>query len=96
AIDFTSLLESHARRVYAMGELSEVDSANKILDMVEDGRLSNPFARGDLLRKKISGLRDAKDVDKTIGLLVSYGWGRLETKQTGGRPSELCHVFQKQ
>ena len=92
AVKWCELLESHARRVYAMGHNNEVTAAKKIIDSVVSGKLSNPFQMGELYKLNITNAKTSNQASKVLELLVNYGWARLEEKATGGRPSVFCTI----
>ncbi|NWF37270.1 YfjI family protein [Mariprofundus sp. KV] len=92
AVHWCRYLESHARRIYALGKNAGVDAAMKVVKMTIDRRLPNPFKIGELQRKKLALLSDASQVKQALNLLETYGWARIQPVQTGGRPSELCYI----
>lgn len=92
ATEWCKYLESHARRIYAMGENAGVDAAKTLLQRAVDGKLPNPFKACEVQRKKWAGLSESGQVKKAIELLETYGWAKVEILQTGGRPSIVCHI----
>ncbi|MBL4775941.1 MAG: DUF3987 domain-containing protein [Mariprofundus sp.] len=91
AVAWCDFLETHARRIYAMGDRLGVDAAKKVITQVLAGKLSNPFTLGELQRKNLSGLKGEQAI-QSIEMLEQYGWIRTEVKTTpqGGRPTTIC------
>jgi len=96
AVAWCDFLETHARRIYAMGDRIGVDAAKKVVAQVLAGKLSNPFTIGELKRKNLSGLK-GDQVIQSIEMLEQYGWIKAEVKTTpqGGRPTTICTLHPK-
>jgi len=92
AVAWCRILESHARRIYAIGQHVGVKAACKVIAMVADKHLPYSFNVGELQRKKLSGLMDAAQVKQALMLLETYGWAQTEIRQTGGRPATIWHM----
>jgi len=91
AVAWCSFLESHARRIYAMGNSANANSARKVIQLVIDGKLSSTFKLGELQRKTLSGLK-GEQANGALEMLEMYGWAMLKTEATGGRPSTVCTI----
>jgi len=96
AVAWCDFLETHARRIYAMGDSVGVDAAAKVIQQVMEGKLSNPFSLGELQRKNLSGLK-GDQAAKALELLEQYEWVKLEVKTSpqGGRPATICTLHPK-
>ena len=84
-------LETHAARVYAATLQPDITAAHALAAKIKAGVLSNPFKPKDIYRNHWRGL-DKTQTTKAIAALEDYGWLRVERVNTGGRPSELCHI----
>jgi len=84
-------LETHAARAYAATLQPDITAAHALAAKIKAGALSNPFKPKDAYRKHWRGL-DKGQATKAIAALEDYGWLRVERVDTGGRPSELCHI----
>jgi len=85
-------LESHARRIYALGAHVGVETARKVIRSVIDEHLPNPFKPRNLQRKGWVGLSSKKQVREALDLMELYGWMQRKIVKTGGRDSEFCHI----
>jgi len=92
AVGWCVFLESHARRIYALGKNAGVSAAMKVVKMVIDGKLKSPFTARDVYRRQLSGMSKTEPVNHSIDLLEIYGWVKVEIVQTGGRPSTVYHM----
>lgn len=88
ALAWAHYLEAHARRMYSADESNTTDTAQLILERIENGSLADGFSRRDIMQKGWSGLRDHTEVARALRTLVNHGWLRRETIQTKGRPRD--------
>jgi len=88
AVKWCEYLETHARRIYSMGESAGMDAAKKIIDLVVDNKIPDTFSIGELQRKNLAGLK-GEQAKQAMELLEAYGWAISSTEKhaTGGRPS---------
>ncbi len=92
AVRWCAYLESHARRVYAMGANAGMGAARLLLDRLIEGRVESPFKVKLVQQKGWKGLATTEQVKRAIEVLEMFGWVRMEVDRTGGRPSEICHL----
>lgn len=92
AVEWCKLLESHARRIYALGANAGADAAKVILNHVFSHRLEFRFNVRELKRKKWAGLADGDRVDQALEILEDCGLARLEGEVTGGRQPRFCTI----
>lgn len=87
AVRWCELLKAHARRIYGMGDVTDITNARRVVEMVIEGKLPHLFTLGDLQRKNLSGLK-GKQSGKVLELLEQKGWLKL-TKKTNpkGKPA---------
>jgi len=91
AVQWCDYLESHARRIYGMGEHEEVDGARRLLDRVRKQSLQT-FTCREIVRKGWAGLNTTAQVKTALDVANFYGW--LEAEEVGGtgRPSTAYHL----
>jgi len=88
AVKWCEFLESHARRIYAMGDSVGVGSAKKVIQQVVNGKLASPFKLGDLQRKNLAGLK-GEQAKAALELLEQYGWIKMHIQANPrGKPTE--------
>ena len=80
-------LESHARRIYGMQAVFEVEGAEAILQKLEKGDLESPFTVRQLHRKHWSGLATSQEAEAACALLVDHGYLREVEIRGKGRPT---------
>lgn len=84
-------LEGHARRLYAPAVAGEAHAARELLRHLSRGDLSGPFTLREVTRKGWRGL-DRTGAVGALELLAEHGYLAIETRMTGGRPSQLFHI----
>lgn len=88
ALDWTTYLEGHARRVYAPVIDDGLTAAHTLLG--RRGDLNNPFTVRDVAQKHWGGMdRDA--IEAALELLTEYGYVEPTEEVTGGRPAIRYH-----
>jgi hypothetical protein len=93
AIMWCEYLESHARRVYAVGSGKSV--AALLAEKVAAGALSTRFSVRDVVKKNWHSLNSPELVRTAIRELVESGWLRKEPARStdrGGRPADAYLV----
>jgi hypothetical protein len=93
AIMWCEYLESHARRVYAVGSGKSV--AALLAEKVASGALGTWFAVRDVVKKNWHSLNSPELVRTAIRELVKSGWLRKEPSQSterGGSPADAYLV----
>lgn len=85
ALDWTTFLEAHARRIYAPATHGGLASAHAILK--KRTSLADGFTARDVSRKGWSGLTDAKDIADGLETLTDYGHLIATRLDSGGRPT---------
>jgi hypothetical protein len=87
AINYTQVLISHARRVFALGENQIFALAQTALGKIKKGELANGFTVREMSRKQWSGLRSKETVQDVLSLLVEYGYLKEYRPEGDGRPT---------
>jgi len=88
SVDWCSLLEKHARRVYALVLNSKVSLARRILRHVQLGDLMPEFASRDVYRNQWAGLVKPADVAEALRVLEDFGWIRSFTTTVANKVDE--------
>jgi hypothetical protein len=91
ACAWAEYLEGHARRLYAPATAGETHAAKELLRHLIRGDLSGPFTVREVTRKGWRGL-DRTGALGAMERLAEHGYLAVETRMTGGRPSQLCHI----
>lgn len=88
ALDWATLLEDHARRVYSISTNRQFQAASVLAKKLTDGRLETGFSHRDVLRKQWTALKDLDMVRAACDELEAGDWiRRLKTeKKNNGRP----------
>lgn len=92
ALDWVSLLEAHARRLYYSGSTVALGAANAILERLKRGHIGSEFTARDVYRPGWSSLADRRDAELGIQLLVEHDWLMANKVHTGGRPTMVYRV----
>ena len=92
AIEWSEILEGHARRVY--GSLDAPDfGAARARDKLQKGLLPSPFTYRDVYHRTWGKLDDASSVRRAVAHLEELGWLRtVEVRDTGGGPRTDIHI----
>ena len=88
ALDWTSYLEGHARRVYAPVTDDGLTAAHALL--ARRGELDRPFTVRDVAQKHWGGM-DRDTIEAALELLAEYGHVDSTEEATGGRPTVRYH-----
>lgn len=89
AVEWCKYLESHARRIYAMAESPEHETAVRLTGKIKAGVLPNPFTRKTVYDKGWHGLKDKQEIEAALNILTDENWLRITNKpigELGGRP----------
>ncbi len=92
AAAWCAFLQSHAERIYQLGELSEFDVAREILKKVETKGLSDEFTARDIYGKHWAKLSKPKDVQNGLEILTEYGYLQAVTVNDGHRPKTVYYI----
>lgn len=89
AAAWCTLLEAHARRVYACLLRKDARDAKAVLRKIREGKLTNPFRARDIKRSGWTGLSNDEDVAGALEVLEYHGWvwSRPVQGASGGRPT---------
>lgn len=87
-IGWARYLETHARRIYGSGADAALMGARRIVEGVQEGKLSSPLVVRDIVRMKWSGLAKTDDVRAALEELERRGWVQRREVPTDGRPRE--------
>jgi len=81
-------LESHARRVYGMHAMAEVEGARTLLAKLMRGDIQSPFTARQVYRNHWSRLASPAEVEAACGILQDHDWLRSEeVRGDTGRPT---------
>ena len=90
ALKWAAYLETHARRIYASGDVAVVEAAHAIIAKVKTGHLlKDGFSSRDVWRPQWSRLRHRPTVAAALELLVDYDWATAEKVETKGRVATI-------
>ena len=95
AIRLAAYLETHARRIYASGLVSEVTAAKAILFHIREGDLEDGFRARELHRKRWMNLSERGLAQAALELLCDHDWIAEEISRPGpegGRPSTIYRI----
>lgn len=92
AADWCAFLEEHARKVYAAELRPEYAAAAALAARLEAGDVPDGTTARDIARNGWRDLGSAERVDAGLRLLEPAGWARVESVETGGRPSRIVRV----
>lgn len=93
AILWSEYLSSHTKKLYAIQESKEVESAKALLERIMLGDLKNGCSIRDIYYgKHRSKLSNRQEVESAIQLLENLGWLRLKNSKTGGRPTKRIEL----
>ena len=84
-------LETHARRVYSAAESPGMASARVLLKRIRSGSISSGCTLRDIYIRGWSRLTNHAEVRAALEVLADYGFSRVTTIETLGRPSEVVH-----
>lgn len=82
-------LESHARRVYGMQAMAEVEGARTLLAKLMRGDIQSPFTARQVYRNGWSRLAKPDEAEAACSILCDYDWLQSEDVKnaSGGRPT---------
>lgn len=84
---------AHAKRIYALGEPSDVASAYELLERLQSGRVGDRFTPREIQMRKWPRLTSWDEIHGAIQVLCAHGYLReVEDRATGGRPSKAYLV----
>jgi hypothetical protein len=92
AADWCGFLEAHARKVYAAETHGNIAAAHAMAAKIEAGAVFDGQPIRDLYRAQWAGLRTSERVWTGITELADVGWLRVETRATGGYPSQVVRL----
>jgi putative DNA primase/helicase len=95
AAAWTEFLEAHARKVYAEELAGNVSAAHALAEKITNGKVIDGMAVRDIGRREWSGLKSSGRVFEAAESLEALGWLRVETVDTGGRPSDVLRLHEK-
>jgi hypothetical protein len=92
AAAWCDFLEAHARKVYAAELYPGVDSAQALAEKIKAGQVADGLPVREIYRHHWSGLTSAASVSKALEVLSDAGWVRVESVDTGGRPTDVLRL----
>ena len=84
AVRWATYMRAHAKRLYSLSEVADADGANRVLEGIKAGALTDGFSVRDVTRKGWAGLARAEYVETALAALVDAGWLRLLPPVAGG------------
>lgn len=92
ALDWSVYLRSHAERLYSAAVMPETGAAKALLAKIRSKALGEAFTPREVVRHCWAGLSTTETVRKAAETLSDYDYLRLDSVQTGGRPSERYDI----
>jgi hypothetical protein len=92
AVAWGDLLETHARRIYAVGIEPGVVHARALAKKIVTGEVADGFTDRDVYRNHWSLLSDKRQVHLAVAELVELDWLRVENQATQGRPKVVHRI----
>lgn len=95
AVEWTRLLEQHARRIYAAATNGDAAGARVLADKLRSGAIKDGFRARDVYRRQWAGLSDKDETNAAIAMLTDLGWlreERLAPGSKGGQPGEVYRI----
>lgn len=89
AIGWCTYLESHARRIYAPAERSDIVAAKEILKHIQNGQIKEGDSIRDIYRKQWNRLTTPEVVTAGLAILEDFGWLRVEAPADGKRAKTI-------
>jgi putative DNA primase/helicase len=90
AIEWATLLEAHARRLYE-GVMNLSSGVARLAEKITRGELRSGFTARDVQRKRWAGL-DRDSIDDALDVLEDAGWIRRRSLRTRGRSKVTFEV----
>jgi len=88
AVAWCEYLETHAGRLYASAEKPAMEGARALLTRIRKGDVKDGCSIREVYRgRHWTKLSTPEEVTAAARVLEDYGWLRVETDKTGGRPS---------
>jgi hypothetical protein len=85
-------LEAHTRKVYAAELFPDLEAAHLLAAKIEQGEVSDGMTLRDLYRHHWTGLTTPSQVSSALSALSAAEWVRVESLETGGRPTEILRL----
>lgn len=98
AIKWCDYLEAHAQKIYGLLGQTKLDSANTLVAKIKKGSIKDGDTIRSIYRHHWAQLDTPKKVESALALLSDHGWVQVESKATGGAPTEVIrfhpHLFE--
>jgi putative DNA primase/helicase len=92
AVAWCDFLQQHARKVYASELYPGVEGAQTLATRIKQGDITDGQSVRDIYRHHWTGLGTSSQVAAAVDLLTDVGWVRVESVDTGGRPTEVLKL----
>jgi hypothetical protein len=92
AAEWGDYLEQHARKVYIEELMADGLAADRLAAKIKSGHVTDRQTIRDIYRNGWQGLNTSERVQVAIDVLAKVNWVRIETRDTGGRPSEILRI----
>lgn len=86
AVGWCDYLESHARRIYGLTAVAEVEGARSLLGKLKGGDITSPFTARQVYRNHWSGLNSSSEVENACTILMDHGYLKATEQRGVGRP----------
>ncbi|MDA2928919.1 DUF3987 domain-containing protein [Acidobacteria bacterium AH-259-O06] len=92
AADWCDFLEVNALKIYAVAIRPDLQAAHNLAERIDQGEVKDRELVRDIQRHHWSFLTTSNLVEQALNLLGEYGWVKVETIITGGRPSKIVRL----
>ena len=88
-----TILEPHARKLYAGGSgEAAYNPSERLCDAIENGTITDGMTLRYIYNRHWRGLDTLDRLKAALVPLAAANWTRIETRETGGRPSEVLRL----
>ena len=87
-IEWCTFVEAHARKLYRVELEPGMEAGRGLLDRFKRGAVEHGATVRDIYQRHWAGLNTAAKVAAALDVLIAYGWARVDTVETDGRPSD--------
>lgn len=92
AADWCGYLELHARKLYAAELRTDRVAAHALAEKIQQRMITSGMTMRDVYNAGWAKLKTPESVLEGMKVLAEFGWARIETQKTGGRPTKIVAV----
>lgn len=92
AARWCEFLEGHARKLYAAELGTDRLAGHALAEKIEQGMITSGMTLRDIYTASWAKLKTPERVLEGMKILEEFGWARIETTKTGGRPTKIVQV----